>query len=462
MSGAADLAGYETNLLFDTRVAEFGGLSQLGSGLRMPGRDVGQLGAVESRRGISFGAYSCPVEDCLHPGEGAKTDDGSDGNVRLATVYIVPKRPGVLEIKLDRTKFVDASGNPVRVAGGARKLNVRVGRSSAGSSHPAPGAPLMKERESPRPGPPDLTIDGGVSHADAMEAAIVWTLLREDGAACGAALEDSSYGVDPVGYPSRDVNRDGCVDVTDVQAVVANYGAGNTSDAQLGPENVEAGLNVMVAILSSLVDWMAPRPALAQEVSTFTVDSEGDGTDAQAGDGVCATGAGACTLRAAIQEANLHPGPDTIVFNIPGTGVRTIQLSSQLPTLSDETGPTTIDGYTQPGSTPNTDPLISNATIGVQIAGEGDGKFGGLYVTSPGNLIRGLAFFKLKNALRLYGEGAHDNVIAGNFVGTDSPVTTPPPRRSTVVTVSSYCRARRTTASAALPRRSATSSRATR
>jgi hypothetical protein len=83
---AADLAGYETNLLFDTKVAQFGGLDRLGNGLRTPGRDVGQLGAVESSRGVSLGAYSCPVEDCLHPGEGAESDDGSSGNVGLATV----------------------------------------------------------------------------------------------------------------------------------------------------------------------------------------------------------------------------------------------------------------------------------------------------------------------------------------------------------------------------------------
>src|SRR5262245_21234519 len=46
--------------------------------------------------------------------------------------------------------------------------------------------------------------------------------------------------------------------------------------------------------------------------ATFTVDATDDATDATPGDGQCATKAGSCTLRAAIQEANALPGPDSI------------------------------------------------------------------------------------------------------------------------------------------------------
>ena len=46
--------------------------------------------------------------------------------------------------------------------------------------------------------------------------------------------------------------------------------------------------------------------------ATFTVDSLDDGHDAVPGDGVCAGPEGACTLRAAIEEANAFPGLDTI------------------------------------------------------------------------------------------------------------------------------------------------------
>jgi hypothetical protein len=44
----------------------------------------------------------------------------------------------------------------------------------------------------------------------------------------------------------------------------------------------------------------------------FTVNSTSDAVDARVGDGECATSAGTCTLRAAIQETNALPGADRI------------------------------------------------------------------------------------------------------------------------------------------------------
>lgn len=46
----------------------------------------------------------------------------------------------------------------------------------------------------------------------------------------------------------------------------------------------------------------------------FLVDSTADEVDATPGNGSCATLAGTCTLRAAVQEANALAGPDTIVL----------------------------------------------------------------------------------------------------------------------------------------------------
>jgi CSLREA domain-containing protein len=48
--------------------------------------------------------------------------------------------------------------------------------------------------------------------------------------------------------------------------------------------------------------------------ASFTVNSIADQIDANPGDGVCDTGNGECTLRAAIQEANALPGDDTILL----------------------------------------------------------------------------------------------------------------------------------------------------
>src|SRR5262245_53416398 len=59
---------------------------------------------------------------------------------------------------------------------------------------------------------------------------------------------------------------------------------------------------------------------------------------------------GSGSLRQAILDANNNAGADTIRFAIPGAGVHTITPTSELPTI---TGPVTIDGYTQQGSSPN-------------------------------------------------------------------------------------------------------------
>src|SRR2546421_5359394 len=68
------------------------------------------------------------------------------------------------------------------------------------------------------------------------------------------------------------------------------------------------------------------------------------------------------SLREAILDANANPGADRILFNIPGTGVHKIVIggptNSNLPVLGtalpEITDPVTIDGYSQPGSHPNT------------------------------------------------------------------------------------------------------------
>ena len=80
---------------------------------------------------------------------------------------------------------------------------------------------------------------------------------------------------------------------------------------------------------------------VAARATTYTVNNNGDAGDASPGNNVCATAGGVCTLRAAIQEANAHSGPDTIV--IPAM---TITLGSELLVTQDVTisgaGPGTI------------------------------------------------------------------------------------------------------------------------
>jgi CSLREA domain-containing protein len=183
-------------------------------------------------------------------------------------------------------------------------------------------------------------------------------------------------------------------------------------------------LVLMVVIIGGAA--LPAARAVAGELSpaavppTFVVNSTADDEDLNPGDAICATAGGVCTLRAAIVEANLHTGPDTIGFNIPGGGVQTIQLLSTPPTLNDLSGGTTIDGYTQPESHPNTDEVVSNAAITVEVRGKGEAQFAGFLLNSPGNVIRGLAIYSLHSAIRIYGANGRNNQIVGNFIGTDA------------------------------------------
>jgi len=129
---------------------------------------------------------------------------------------------------------------------------------------------------------------------------------------------------------------------------------------------------------------------------------------------------GAGSLRKAIDDANANPGPDTIAFNISGGGVQTITPATALPQISDGV---TIDGYTQPGSSVNTDPIATNAVLFILIDGTPNTNDTGLSVgaSAGGTTIRGLAFTNWSRAIDLGGPGA---LVTGNFIGVD-PLGTP-------------------------------------
>ncbi|MBL0162833.1 MAG: hypothetical protein IPP82_04020 [Xanthomonadales bacterium] len=95
--------------------------------------------------------------------------------------------------------------------------------------------------------------------------------------------------------------------------------------------------------------------------------------------------AGAGSLRRAITDANAAAGADTIQFAIPGSGVHTIALTTQLPAIS---GSLTIDGFSQSGAVPNTNSTTQgglNAMLQIELTGTGG--FYGLYTDSANNVI---------------------------------------------------------------------------
>ncbi len=91
------------------------------------------------------------------------------------------------------------------------------------------------------------------------------------------------------------------------------------------------GLVVLFSV--SLAGWLGShlRSAdAARAAGPFTVNSVIDAVDVNPGDGVCETASGACTLRAAVHEANVLPGEDTII--VPA-GLYTLTMVESYETL---------------------------------------------------------------------------------------------------------------------------------
>ena len=152
--------------------------------------------------------------------------------------------------------------------------------------------------------------------------------------------------------------------------------------------------------------WQMFEPRIA--AATFTVTNTND--------------SGAGSLRQAILDANAAAGLDTIAFAISGSGVRTIVPASPLPPI---TGPVTIDGYTQPGTSANTNPTTSgsNAVILIELNGnfQDISFYNGLSIESggAGSTIRGLVIrgFSVGTGILVR---ANNVAIEGNFIGVDA------------------------------------------
>ncbi|MGD8288693.1 MAG: right-handed parallel beta-helix repeat-containing protein, partial [Gemmatimonadota bacterium] len=147
--------------------------------------------------------------------------------------------------------------------------------------------------------------------------------------------------------------------------------------------------------------------------TTYTVDATSDGADANTADGVCDDGAGACTLRAAIEQANATAGLDSVHFDVPGAGVHTIQPA----TLPEITDPVVLDGYTQPGASPNSNDADQGSNAVILIALDASLTNGaGLDLSAGGSTVRGLSIHSAGDwEIRLFTNG--NNTVEGNFLG---------------------------------------------
>ena len=127
------------------------------------------------------------------------------------------------------------------------------------------------------------------------------------------------------------------------------------------------------------------------------------------------------SLRQAILNVDLTAGVHTITFAISGSGVHTITPASPLPAI---TNPVIIDGYTQPGASPNMLAGGDNAILEIVLDGSAAGSSTGfgLHITAGGSTVRGLVINDFGSGST--GDGilldtAGGNTITGNFIGTD-------------------------------------------
>ncbi len=121
---------------------------------------------------------------------------------------------------------------------------------------------------------------------------------------------------------------------------------------------------------------------------------------------------GAGSLRQAILDANAGTC-NSITFAIAGTGPHTLALASNLPILSQDG--VTIDGFTQSGASANTAGFgsASNANHQIVITGSSP-SINALQINGSNNVVTGLSFAGLTDAILVSGTLTSSNVISGN------------------------------------------------
>ena len=160
--------------------------------------------------------------------------------------------------------------------------------------------------------------------------------------------------------------------------------------------------------LSAALAFSLSILAASAFATTFTVTNTGD------------TGAG--SLRQAMLDANANAGADTIAFNVSGTGcdgsgICTITPATSLPVLTDAV---TIDGYTQPGASPNTNALGgTNAVLKIVVSGAGAPGSSAFFLNANDSIIRGLVVNGGFN-IGIQPFFSNDSKIQGCFLGVDA------------------------------------------
>lgn len=374
-----DLAGFQVTLFYQP------GMSFAGATAVAPERGEGEVfevGPVRHEAGgaVTLGGATCPATQCV-TGAGQRTGgpvgqwaSGPVGEVELATVSFIVRAAGEYEIEVGDVVLVDFEGRPLAVGGAAGQPG----------SAAEPVTPAL-----------DFTGNNIINETDALAVLDAWFYVQQKGVCLADTLE------------RFDLNGDGCIDVADVQIVLSHWG--------------------------EVADPSRPAPNGAESAAaaTYVVNSDGDSSDNDLSDGTCDTGDTVngeteCTLRAAVEQANAHNGADIIHFDVrnsngscPDKVVITPDPRQQI-TVEDNSGGVTIDGYSQCEASANTQPVNGNADIRIEIQGDKTTRLSyALHINSANNVVRGIAAYDWHRQIQLLGNGAHHNLIEGNFLGTD-------------------------------------------
>jgi hypothetical protein len=142
------------------------------------------------------------------------------------------------------------------------------------------------------------------------------------------------------------------------------------------------------------------------------------------------------SLRDAITQTNLDtnhtlypstadPTKDAIAFDIPTSdtgyqsGTQSFLIQPQLAAIPTITNAVIIDGYSQPGSSPNTLAVGDNAVLKIVLDGSLAGAVDGLVMASGNSTVRGLVIDNFAEGAGLVSEGSGNDLVVGNFIGTD-------------------------------------------
>jgi CSLREA domain-containing protein len=338
----------------------------------------------------TFGAWSCPAAECsgrIATARASANAASASASQRVAEIDVEPLAAGHVELRLDGGLLADTAGHVLaRNATASFTLHVDGGT----HAYPAPrGAVAATPHAAHAATAAALDIDGDhtVSPRDPMALEPAWDVATEASDSCATPP------------PGTDVDGDGCLSVADIQSVAGHVNAPDAS----------------ARTATSTSPYGASPYGVVPNASTFVVNSTADAPDASA-NGVCATAGGDCTLRAALQEANRAGTAATVDFNIPGAGIHTIHFTSAPPAFTNPAG-ITIDGFSQPGSRANTDPLVVNAVYGIEIEGNGPHSFNGFTVTSSNNVFKGFVMHGFVKEMFFTGTTANNNQVIGDIIG---------------------------------------------